>query len=121
MRLIVITGSVPSLKNNKQIFYNSKTKRPFITSSQASKQWVEDALWQLKGKEAVTNYPATVNLSFYVKDNRSRDLDNMCSSVMDVLQEAKIIANDDWQRCNPITLRVEGIDKDNPRVEISII
>lgn len=115
---LTIYGSVPSLKNSKQLFYNKQTGRSFITSSKLSKVWVEQALWQLKGKKPVTSYPVALRLVFYVKDNRGRDLDNMASSALDVLQEAGIIVGDDWQHVRPLTMDCGGVDA-NPRVEIS--
>lgn len=85
--------------------------------NQAYAEWETAALWQLKGKGKVENYPVAVTVIFHVKDNRGRDLDNMLASVMDCLQKAEIIENDSWQFCAPITIDCAGVDK-NPRCEV---
>lgn len=116
-RKLVILGSVPSLKNSKQLFVNKRTGKRFITSSTRSKEWVESALWQLKGQKPVTEYPVALTVLFTVADNRGRDMDNMLASVMDVLQTAGVIESDNWQHCRPITIDVAGVDKD-AKVEV---
>lgn len=118
--MIIITGEVASLKNQKQLFLNKRTGKMFITSSQKSKQWVKDALWQLKGVPAITSYPAAITMIFYFKSKRKRDLDNVCSSVLDVLKTASVIEDDDWTHFPEIDLRFGGVEPKNPRVEIMI-
>lgn len=115
--MITILGSVPSLKNNKQIYINRKTGRPFITSSNKTKDWNTDALWQLKGVPPVHEYPVAMYATFYMKDNRRKDLDNALSTVQDILVKAGILIDDSWQYVPRITLTAE-LDKANPRVEI---
>lgn len=117
---IVISGAVPSLKNSKQLFVNRRTGKSFITSSQLSKQWVADALWQIKQCTPVEDYPVAVTMVFYFKDKRRRDLDNSCSSVLDVIKTAGVIIDDDYQHVCPITIDFGGVDNLNPRVEIYI-
>lgn len=111
-------GQVPSQKNSKQIFINKRTGKPFITSSAKVKEWQVDAGWQLKMMRKCESYPIELDLHFYVADKRSRDLDNMCSSVLDALRAAGIILDDDWQHVRRITLSAEH-DGLNPRVVIS--
>jgi len=113
---LVINGSVPGLKNQKQLFVNRKTGKNFITSSVRAKEWTEAALWQLKGKPAVISYPVAITMVFYFEDNRKRDLDNVASTVLDVLRKANIIVEDDWQHVRPITIDCGGIG--DPRVEV---
>lgn len=115
---LTILGQTPSLKNSKQLFINRRTGKSFITSSKASKEWVKDALWQLKGKPAVETYPVAVTMVFYFKGQHRKDLDNAASSVLDVLKAAGIIEDDDWTHICPITIDCGGVDKLEPRVEI---
>lgn len=117
-REITIHGQVPSLKNSKQLFINRRTGKNFITSSEASKAWVNAALWQLKGQEPIENYPLGITMIFYFKGNHRKDLDNACSSVLDVLREAHIIVDDDFKHVDTITAQFGDIDKQNPRVEV---
>ena len=115
--MITIYGQVPSLKNNKQLFINRRTGKHFITSSQQTKDWNEEALWQLATAKPVTEYPVALYLTFYCKDNRRRDMDNMLSSVLDILVKADVLVDDSWQYVPRITLTAEK-DAENPRVEI---
>lgn len=117
MKKLVIEGSVPPKKNSRQLFV--KNGRMINVPSSRYKEWETAALWQLKGKQPVTEYPIALNIIFTVKDKRSRDLDNMLASVMDCLQKAGIIESDDWQHCAPITIDCAGISKE-PRCEVYI-
>ncbi len=63
--------------------------------------------------------PIQASFLFYVKDNRKRDLCNLIQCPADLLQQAGIILND----CLIASLdgsRIAGIDKNNPRTEITI-
>ena len=116
MRMTIL-GAVPSKKNSRNLFV--RAGRINNLPNQKYKDWETASLWQLKAVPKVTNYPMSITLSFFQPDNRSRDIDNQCSSVMDMLQKAEIITNDDWQHVNRIVLMGE-LDKANPRVEIDI-
>ena len=63
--------------------------------------------------------PCEVSFIFYVKDNRKRDLVNLCQAPCDLLQKARIIEND-YLVASLDGSRIAGIDKDNPRTEIII-
>lgn len=115
--MITILGVVPSLKNNKQLFINRRTGKHFITSSQKTKDWNTDALLQLRGIAPITQYPVVMYATFYVKDNRRRDIDNMLSSCLDIIVKAGILEDDSWQFIPRIVATAE-LDKTNPRVEI---
>lgn len=115
---LVIKGQTPSQKNDKRIWTNPKTGRVLISSGNTTRAWKQDALWQLKGKPKVINYPVALTCVFYMKDNRPRDLDNCLAAVCDILQQAEIISNDSWQKLCPITLDCGGVDKEDPRVEV---
>jgi Holliday junction resolvase RusA-like endonuclease len=112
---LTLLGQVPSLKNRKQLFIRGG--KPAMVSNKLHRDWEIDALWQLKGKAVVTDYPATLTCIFYNGDKRKRDNSNMLDSVQDVLVKAGILEDD-----NCWLLDVGGLhseyDKDNPRVEI---
>lgn len=116
---ITILGQVPSLKNNKQLFINRRTGKHFITSSKSSKNWTTEAINQLALTKPVTEYPVFMKATFYCKDNRRRDLDNMLSTTLDALRHAGTIKDDSWQYIPRITV-VGALDKEQPRVEIII-
>lgn len=119
---LIISGTVPSLKNSKQI-YRTRSGKPFITSSDKAKEWTETAVTELQEQfkgYRVTDYPITVAMMFYNKDNIRRDLDNQCSTVLDALRHSGVIAEDDNKHINCLVIKYGGLDKTNPRVEIEL-
>lgn len=113
---IVINGSVPPKKNSRNILVR-KGRVINIPSSRYA-QWEADSLWQVKGLKPIQSAPVSLQATFYVIDNRQRDLDNMLASVQDLLVKAGVLSSDSWQTLNPITIVCGGVDKTNPRVEI---
>lgn len=61
---------------------------------------------------------AVVTITYYFKDRRRRDLDNLIKPVTDG-HEAVGIVRDDCYQCIDIVLR-GGYDKANPRTDITI-
>ena len=120
--ILTISGDTPSLKNSKQIF-RGKNRRPFITASNASKEWrliaVRELVEQFKGYK-VTEYPINLTIIFYRSTMRRFDLDNASSGVLDALVEAGVIEDDSFKHINLLHLKYGGVDKDNPRAEIHI-
>lgn len=118
---MTITGQVPAKKNNKRIVYNKKTNRPFIISSDRALDWKEYAHYQLKAQpHPQLDCDAYIKMVFFNKDRRRHDLDNMGATVLDFLVEEKVIEDDNCERLSNLLLQYGGVDKDNPRVEISI-
>lgn len=117
--MITIFGQTPSLKNSKQLFINRRTGKHFITSSKTAKSWTSQALAQLEQEEPIIDYPISLTITFYCKDNRRRDLDNMLSSTLDALRHAGILQDDNWQLIPEVVVR-GALDKKNPRAEIVV-
>lgn len=118
---LTIKGNVPSQKNRKIISMNPKTKRPFLRSAPAVKEWQESALLQLKQQwrgYKMTGYPINVTLVVYYDNLRRHDLDNALSTVMDALVAAEIIEDDSTAFVECITISFGGHDKVDPRVEV---
>lgn len=122
MRL-TISGDCPSKKNNKRIVTNRKTGKPFIISSERHNDWetgaIEELSLQFNGYK-VTDYPITISATFYNSSKRRKDLDNQISSVLDVLVKAGVIEDDNVNFIDRLSLKYGGVDKHNPRVEISL-
>lgn len=120
---LTISGNPSSQKNDKIIGYRSSNGKrvPFIMSSEASKQWREDAakeLWaQFQGYQ-VTDFPIAVTMVFYFQSNNRRDLDNAAGGVMDALTESGIIPDDSVKYVDCITIQFGGTDKIKPRTEV---
>lgn len=133
---ITILGQTPAQKNNKNVGVNPHTGRTFVTSNKTVKDWQKSALEQLLSHQGSFKGRVQIDYMFYVKDNRPRDIDNMVTSVNDILQVANadseivrgkqkpvkgtgIIEGDNWQLLRIGSADAE-IDKDNPRCEITI-
>lgn len=74
---------------------------------------------QLKAYKGQAEGKVTIAYQFYVKDNHSRDVDNMVASVNDVLVKSGLIKDDSWQYL-AIGAADAEIDKKQPRVVLWI-
>ena len=118
-----IKGNTPALKNAKQIFVNKRTGKPFITSSNLSKEWQASAKAQLREQfegYKVTGYPISIAMEFFFKTKRAKDLDNAATSVLDALVHAGVIEDDNINYVDTLSISFGGYDKENPRVNIYI-
>jgi Holliday junction resolvase RusA-like endonuclease len=50
------------------------------------------------------DYPVAITLTFYHGDQVRRDSDNQAASIMDLLQDAKVLADDRWQIVRILTI-----------------
>lgn len=125
-----IIGETPSKKNSK-IFTKG---RHIPIPSKAHQKWHDDAMLQLTGqlsrlpKEEVPfgfghpdgiEEPVSVTLTFYHGNMVRRDSDNQAASIMDLLQDAKVLADDRWQIVRILNI-YNHYDKGNARCLIEI-
>lgn len=118
----LIHGETPSKKNSR-IF----TKSGLIIPSKAHGKWHTDALLQMNaqlyrmGSEApnLMDYPLSITLTFYHGDYVRRDSDNQATSVMDLLQDSKVLKDDNWKIVRELNIR-NLYEKGQPRVLIEI-
>lgn len=75
------------------------------------------ALSQVRGERPRFRCPVNVELLFWLPDERKRDPSNLLKAVLDAL---KAVAYDDDSRVRSLSFLVMGVDKDNPRVEITV-
>lgn len=139
---LVYRGVVHAKKNSKQIV-KDKSGRVRIISNATAKAGEEDMRMQftdqllasdigflkkriyqnraialMEAKEAGEKY--AIDFVVYAPNNIRRDLDNMVTSILDALTKANIIVDDSFQFLRAFSVRFGGIDKVNPRAEISI-
>lgn len=112
----LILGVLPSMKNSRQIVRNRRTGKPMVIKSEKARAFEEHALSQLGHKrppKSITSFVRLIASVYY--DSRRHDLD--IELFCDVLQAAKIIAND-----RQIVEKHSRyyLDRDNPRIEFSI-
>lgn len=120
-----IMGETPSKKNVNK--FNAKTKRVYKDAHY--ERWHEDAMVQLQsyiglamlGDEMpkAIDYPVRINLTFIHGDNIRRDSDNQTSSIMDLLQDTKVLSDDRWQIVREINIK-NDYEKNKARCLIEI-
>lgn len=89
---MIINGRPISKKNN----HSGRSGKFFITSKRY-KQWETDALRQLKKyKKRWTGKELVIDITIECKGKEDTDLDNMLTSIIDVLQKGEIIENDKY-------------------------
>ena len=120
-----IAGQVPSKKNNKRLLKNSRTGKMFIASSEKFNEWHNQAMMDLcfrlnKYRDVFRDKQVEIELTFYNSDNRRHDLDNMTSSVLDLLVDAEFIDDDCCRVVSKVTVIFGGVDRQAPRVEVEI-
>ncbi|NCB95586.1 MAG: RusA family crossover junction endodeoxyribonuclease [Negativicutes bacterium] len=117
---IVLGGRIPSKKNSKQII--RRGNRSMLVSSRAHSIWHTDAMWQLKEQRTrPMEGKIGIEMMFYFPDKRRADLTNKAESIMDLLVDAGIIEDDNANVCPEVLLRFGGVDRERPRVEVSLV
>lgn len=114
-----IGGQVVSQKNSKQIAYNKRTGKAFIMSSKRVQDWKKSSEKYLYNIPRIDG-PVEITMTFFNQDRRKRDIDNLQTSVLDLLKNNLIIEDDNCFIVQKISSIFGGIDKTNPRVEVLI-
>jgi Holliday junction resolvase RusA-like endonuclease len=113
--VIIIHGQTPSHKNSKvwtgRLLINNKLYLRWRGGAEI------DVLNQCKVRYIDC---VEVQMTFFVKDKRLRDLDNMVASVLDVLAKSTVIRDDNVFVVRGIHAYFGGIDRANPRAEVEI-
>ena len=116
----VIYGNPITKKNSQRIVLAGG--HPRIVPSKQYKAYQERALWQLAGlrpKQPIDE-PVNVMCLYYMQTRRKVDLVNLLEATMDILVDARILADDNAK----IVTGHDGsrvlYDRENPRVEIII-
>ena len=115
-----LTGKVLGTPVSKSNAYRIITKKGHasLTKTKAMQAYEETFLWQVGGiRDANVSVPFEFYIDVYFPSKRS-DLDGAMKGILDCLQKAKVIKNDN----NLCLLHARKfIDKENPRVEFKII
>lgn len=121
--VLVIRGETPSKKNSR---INTRSGRSF--PSKRYTEWLNFALFQLvdqiadfrrNGKQLAFERGLELTVTFYHGDLKRRDSDNQLSSVLDMLVEAQVIPDDNWEIL-PVKHIFDSYDKGNARCVISL-
>jgi hypothetical protein len=97
---IVLIGRVPSKKNSKNVMCIAG--RPRVLNSKDFEAWHDGALWELKSQLprgiALPIVPNKVVFTLFWKDRRwIGDLSNKFESIADLLVDAGVIADDNFE------------------------
>ena len=88
---------VISKKNSKRLIMRGGRK--FFVPSEAYERFKLDAGTEIykafNGKRPMINKPMMVDCTFYIKGKYKVDADNLYTSILDILQDHGIIADDD--------------------------
>ena len=116
----------PVPKKNSMRPIRTRDGRTMLLQAQRYLDYDKSAKLQLSQQRnniagfACIDYPVNVQCIFFRGDRRRTDLVNLENSICDILTEAKIISDDNYN----IVAGMDGsrvyYDKDNPRVEITI-
>lgn len=122
-------GQVTAKKNNKVISVNQHTGKPFVRMSDRAKVqeremvgiFSSDFVMQGLRHEFFDDARIEVVVEIWNKDARKHDTDNQLSTIMDALVKAGVIPDDSQLTVTKETVEYKGIDKDDPRAEITVI
>lgn len=99
---VFIKGNVPSLKNSKQLYKNSKTGKSFVTSSDLCKQYVKDTefTWRALRPQflkLIASKPLPYKIQFiFIRDkHKAFDYINVAQMPLDLMQLYEWLPNDD--------------------------
>lgn len=123
---IVISGRIPSKKNQKQIVY--VRGRPLIVESKRHREWYKAAMLEMdatkKAYDGVNGQlpiPCSrLTFTLFAPDARKGDLSNKFESVADLLVGAGVLEDDNWCVMPQVLMQYGGIDRQNPRAEVLI-
>ena len=119
---IFLVGNIPSKKNSKQIFFNKKTGKRFITSSDNFKSWHDVALKSIIEQKTPhflkENLKVDITLNYGSK--RKFDLSNKAESILDLLVDAGIIIDDNFTIVKQLNLKIGEYKKDIWNAKIKI-
>ena len=119
---ITLTGRPITKKNSSRIVTNRRTGRPMVIPSPQYKIYEEACLWELSAYRGPKFGDKPVNLKavYYMPNRRSwPDLAGLLQATCDILEESKIINNDKFIVSFDGS-HIAGVDKENPRVEVTI-
>lgn len=134
MTSIIYRAMIPinpkTKKNNQQIRYKKEIRRygsrsvqkqtPFISQSDAYKQYENDSGWFLTKIHEPISVPVNVRCIFYRDSAQRCDLTNLLEAIDDILVKYGILKDDDFK----ILAGHDGsrvyVDRENPRTEIYI-
>lgn len=115
---LVINGVIPSKKNSKKVIPDWKHHRVRLITAPEVQNWEKVVQSGVMGMGKIDG-PVKMEIVVYNPDLRKRDLDNQLCSINDAIK-GFLFEEDDGKVLQDIHIRWGGVDKNNPRAEITI-
>lgn len=110
-----LAGLPPAKKNSRRNF-KSGVSLPSVRYELWQKYAVAEIseVWN----EEPIQMTSSICLTLGISDKRRKDLDNMLTSVLDMLVHCNVLEDDDWRICSNITVRGLESEEDYTNIQI---
>lgn len=88
--------------------------------SKSYREWEKNCPDLILPEDGSIDWPVHIVYEFFMPDKRKRDIGNFEKAVTDQLVKQCVLFDDNCQIVKSIELKFIAVDRDNPRVEISI-
>lgn len=116
---LTLYGRIPSKKN--WTFTIWKNWKQIKLPSKKYQDWEKEQIKEVKWISLDNQENLCITCDFYLPDNRKTDLSNKFESIADMLVKAKVLEDDNAKILSEVHLVYRWVDKENPRVIISIV
>lgn len=125
--MIILFGNPTTKKNSQKIIVNQRTGRPMVVQGEKYRWYEQTCLWRLlTQKDAIAaemdgkKPPYNCKYIFYRDSERIVDETNLQSAMDDILVAAGVLPDDNFKIIGGHDGSRVRIDRENPRVEITI-
>lgn len=109
-----------SKKNSQEIVFNKRTGHRMVIQNKRYTEFEKECKKHLPKLSVPINEPINLQCNFYVCDARKRDIANYLEAIQDVLVKYGILEDDNYNIVSSLNNCSMEIDRDNPRIEITI-
>lgn len=99
-------------------YWRSVNGRVLIAAAGRRYRTDVELLMRLAGRVGIGNSPVIVSIQAFYPDARRRDIDNILKAPLDALTHAGMW--DDDSQVEELSIRKAGMDRHNPRLEITL-
>lgn len=126
-------GDTPSKKNSRKLVCRGSRPRSFPSDNY--REWHERNVAEIEANGAslgtLHGLPVRMDggpienvrfiaVDFWASSKRRADCSNKLESILDLLVDTAIIADDNWFEVPTVIASFNGVDRENPRAEVNI-